>query len=322
MKLLVIGSNGQLGSELKRICLDPGLRRDDKGRSRDDIFVFVDREELDITDADAVQKFFNEHNPDYCINAAAYTNVEKAEDEQSLAHAVNALGAENIARACAKNNTILLHISTDFVFDGKKSAPYTEDDEPHPLGAYARSKYEGELAVQEACPKSFIVRTSWLYSSYGSNFVKTILRLCKERDSLPVVADQYGSPTYARDLARALLQMIEKMGSGTWKTVSGTFSQAKTNQTPFSPQSQTPVPFGTYHYADDGEVTWFEFAQKIRDLAGLTCELHPIPSSEYASKVTRPAYSVLSSKKIQQTLGLFIPEWDESVTACLALLRT
>ncbi|MBI4252720.1 dTDP-4-dehydrorhamnose reductase [Candidatus Uhrbacteria bacterium] len=313
MRLLVTGANGQLGSELKKICLDPGLRRDD-------IFTFVDRDELDITDADAVLKFFDEHKPDYCINTAAYTNVEKAEDEQSLAHAVNVLGAENIARSCAKNSTILFHISTDFVFDGKKTVPYTEDDEPHPLGAYARSKYEGELAVQEVCPKSFIVRTSWLYSSYGSNFVKTIVRLCEEQESLPVVADQYGSPTYARDLAGALIAMITKMESGTWKMVSGAFLQAKTNQTPFSPQSQTPFPFGIYHYANDGEVTWFEFAQKIRDLAGLSCEIKPIPASEYPTKVTRPAYSVLSTKKIQHTFGVAIHDWDASLSECISFL--
>jgi len=333
--LLVIGSNGQLGSELKEALKIPrdfprenlslkmvsGTFTQAKTNQTPFSSLCVDRDELDITDVDAVQRFFNQHTPDYCINAAAYTNVEKAEEEQSLAHAVNAQGAENIARSCAKNNTILFHISTDFVFDGKKTVPYTEEDEPHPLGAYGRTKYEGELAVQKLCPKSFIIRTSWLYSSFGHNFVKTILGLCKERTvmgsgtnslaklsqtPLPIVADQYGSPTYARDLAEALLRMIEKMGSGT------DFAVAKTEP--------DPILFGIYHYANDGEVTWFEFAQKIRDVAGLSCEFKPITTSAYPTKVTRPAYSALSTKKIQHTFGVAIPDWDASLSECMSLL--
>lgn len=315
MTILVTGGNGQLGNELRVLLGNkPGVTS-----------IVVDRDELDITDGTAVDAYIANHKPDYCINAAAYTNVEKAEDERDIAHAVNALGAENIARTCAKNNVILFHISTDFVFDGKKIIPYIEDDEPHPLSAYGQTKYEGELAVQELCPRSFIVRTSWLYSSFGSNFVKTMLRLCKERDSLPVVADQYGSPTYARDLAEALLKMIEYhmqewgqvqiLGSG-----SGTdFAGAKTEPDP--KLSQTPFPFGIYHYVNDGEVTWFEFAQKIRDQAGLSCDLQPIPASDFPSKVIRPAYSVLSTKKIQRTFGVAVPEWDESLRDYIDMLR-
>ncbi|MEK7122842.1 MAG: dTDP-4-dehydrorhamnose reductase [Patescibacteria group bacterium] len=276
MKILVTGANGQLGSELRE--------------KRDDRVIFVDRDELDITDADAVDTFFTEHKPNYCINAAAYTNVEKAEDEYEICHAVNAQGAENIARACTKQRTILFHISTDFVFDGKKNVPYAEDDEPNPLGAYAKTKYEGECAVQERCPRSFIVRTAWLYSPFGGNFVKTILRLCAERDSMSVVADQYGSPTYARDMAEALMRMVEQCE-----------------------EKKDTIPFGIYHYANDGEVTWFEFAQKIRDLAGLSCDLLPIPASEYPSRVERPSYSVLATKKIQYVFGVRVPEWDESL---------
>lgn len=286
MKILVTGAKGQLGSELQEVL-----------KGREDIeSLFVDRDELDITDHEAVENFFKKNKPDYCINAAAYTNVEKAEDEKEAAYAVNVIGVENIARACAKNETLLFHISTDFVFDGKKTVPYTEEDEPHPLGVYGQTKYGGELAVQTYCPKSFIVRPQWLYSSYGNNFVKTILRLCKERDSLPVVADQYGSPTYARDLAGALLTMIDAC------------------------QKMKPadIPYGLYHYANDGEVTWFEFAQKIVEYAGLSCTLQPIPSSDFPSKVTRPAYSVLSSKKIQHTFSIIVPDWDKSFESCLA----
>lgn len=284
MTILITGAKGQLGSELQEVLKD-----------REDIrAVFVDRDELDITDERAVQKFFAEQKPDYCINAAAYTNVEKAEDEKEAAYAVNVTGIKNIACACAKTGTLLFHISTDFVFDGKKSAPYTEEDEPHPLGVYGQTKYEGELAVKELCPKSFIVRTSWLYSSYGSNFVKTILRLCGERESLPVVADQYGSPTYARDLAESLLTMIDSCA-----------------------QKKDGTPYGLYHYANDGEVTWFEFAQKIVELGGLSCNLQPIPSSDFPSKVTRPGYSVLSSKKIQKTFGISISDWDASLFECI-----
>ncbi len=288
MIILVAGANGQLGSELRKFFEKRPLAGGN--------VLFVDREQLDITDSAAVQKFFAESKIDYCINAAAYTNVEKAEDEREVAHAVNVTGAENIARACVKSNTIFFHISTDFVFDGKKSTPYSEENEPHPLGAYGMTKYEGELVVQEQCPKSFIIRTSWLYSSYGGNFVKTILRLCKERESLPVVADQYGSPTYARDLAEALFLMIESCEEK--KTILDDL-------------------FGIYHYANDGEVTWFEFAQKICELAGLHCTLQPIPASEYPSKVIRPAYSVLSTKKIQKIFSIAIPDWDESLKECV-----
>lgn len=282
MTILVTGGSGQLGNEL-RVLLS----------TKPDITsIVVDREELDITDGVAVDAYIAKHKPDYCINAAAYTNVERAEEENNVAYAVNALGAENVAKACVKHGTILFHISTDFVFDGKKTIPYCEDDEPHPLGAYARTKYEGELAVQEQCPKSFIVRTSWLYSSYGSNFVKTMMRLCSERESLPVVADQYGSPTYAADLALALYTMIEVC---------------------VKKRELIADLYGIYHYANDGEVTWFEFAQKIRDVGGVSCELKPISASEYPSRVTRPGYSVLSTKKIQHTFGVVVPEWDESL---------
>ncbi|MDP2629856.1 MAG: dTDP-4-dehydrorhamnose reductase [Candidatus Uhrbacteria bacterium] len=288
MKLLVIGSNGQLGSELQELL-----------RDRTDVTsLFVDRNELDITDEAAVDTFFSEHKPEYCINAAAYTNVEGAETDEGMARAVNARGPEYIATACARTGTLLFHISTDFVFDGKKSVPYTEGDEPHPLGVYGQTKYEGDLAVQARCPKSFIIRTSWLYSTYGKNFVKTILRLCAERESLPVVADQYGSPTYARDLAAALLQIID-------------ICQEK---------KATDIPYGIYHYANDGEVTWFEFAYKIVEIAGLSCALQPIPSADFPSRVARPVYSALSSKKIQYTFGIGVPEWDESLAACILLL--
>lgn len=280
MTILVTGGNGQLGNELRALL----------GAKPDIMSIVVDREELDVIDGDAVENFFFKNKPDYCINAAAYTNVEKAEDEYEIARAVNARGSEHFARACTKYNTILFHISTDFVFDGEKTAPYIEDDEPSPLGAYASTKYEGECVVQEHCPRSFIVRTSWLYSTFGHNFVKSILRLCAERDTLPVVADQYGSPTYARDLAEALVHMI------------GRCEEKKDN-----------IPFGIYHYANDGEVTWFEFAQKIRDLARLSCDLKPIPASEYPSRVERPRYSVLATKKIQHVFGVRVSEWDESL---------
>lgn len=314
MKVLVTGANGQLGSELRELV---GRSPEDEGPTIS--VLFVDRDELDITDGASVEKFFAQSKPDYCINAAAYTDVEKAEDEYVAAHAVNVVGAENIAKACAKNNAILFHISTDFVFDGKKTVPYIEIDKPHPLGAYARTKYEGELAVQEHCSAAFIIRTSWLYSSFGKNFVKTILRLCAERDSLPVVADQYGSPTYARDFAAALLQMIGLCESKRHSERSEEFCLTQKDAvflaefTLAKAGARDDDFFGIYHYANEGEVTWFEFAQKICDFAGLLCKLKPISSSEYPSKVQRPAYSVLSTKKIQTTFGIAILEWDKSL---------
>ncbi len=288
MKLLVTGANGQLGSELRELLRD---RTDIESLS-------VDRDGLDITDEKAVDEFFSHHAPVYCINAAVYSNVEGAETDEDVARAVNARGPEYIARACARTGTLLFHISTDFIFDAKKTVPYTEEDEPHPLSVYGQTKYEGELAVQKQCPKSFIIRTSWLYSYFGKNFVKTILRLCNERESLPVVADQYGSPTYARDLAEALLHIIDMLEN----------------------KKLADIPYGIYHYANDGEVTWFEFAQKVVELSGLSCALQPIPSSDFPSKVTRPAYSVLSLKKIQHIFGIPIHEWDERVELCMSLL--
>jgi len=293
MKILITGAGGQLGSELQVLS---------KARTYDH-WIFVDREELDISDRDKTTAFFSHHKPDYCINAAAYTNVEKAEEEKEMAQMVNVIGAENIARSCAENNTTLFHISTDFIFDGKKTVPLIEDDEPHPLGVYGQTKYEAENVVQKQCPKNFIVRTSWLYSSFGHNFVKTIFRLSKERDSLDIVADQYGSPTYARDLAAALVCMIDSCEEK--KIKSGVIPQEL---------------FGIYHYANDGEVTWFEFAQKIVEIAELSCIVKPICAEDYPSRVKRPAYSVLSSKKIQLVFPVIVPEWDESVAACMALL--
>ncbi len=315
MTILITGSKGQLGSELQEIICHSreggNLAGSPTESGMTTRVLFVDRDELDITDSAAVEEFFFEKKPDYCINAAAYTNVEKAEEEKDAAYAVNVTGAQNIAAACTKNNTILLHISTDFVFDGKKTVPYMEDDEPHPLGVYGMTKYQGELAVQEYCKKSFIVRTSWLYSSFGSNFVKTIQRLCKERDALPVVADHYGSPTYARDLAEALVRMIEYCERKKIVIPSET-----KNPTGSLTGVRDDIPFGTYHYTNEGEVTWFEFAQKIVELSGLSCVLQPIPASDFPSRVTRPAYSALSTKKIQATFGIAIPDWDTSVESC------
>ena len=279
------GANGQLGNELKVIAPKfPDCR-----------FLFVLKDELSITDSVAVLTYFTTHSIDYCINCAAYTAVDKAESEKEQAFLINADAVGNLALVCNENNVQLIHISTDYVFDGTATQPYKETDKTTPVSIYGQSKLKGEELAMQNCPSSIIIRTSWLYSSFKNNFVKTMLRLMNEKESINVVNDQYGCPTYAADLANAILQIINS-------------DLSKENP-------------GIYNYANAGTTTWFEFAVAIKELSKSSCSVNPIPTSQYPTAAKRPAYSVFNTSKIKETFKIVIPEWKDSLQNCLNLLK-
>ena len=280
MVVLVTGANGQLGQSLQYIAPNyPDIR-----------FVFCSSSKLDITDLDCCQAIFSEIKPHYCINAAAYTAVDKAESEAEKAHLINVVGTKNLAEVCKAHNTILLHISTDFVFDGEKKVPYTENDIPNPTGIYGQTKLDGEKAIQAVFENYYIIRTSWVYSQFRNNFMKTMLRLASERDSISVVNDQFGTPTNAVDLANALIQII-----------------STNNQQP------TTDNFGIYNFSNEGQCSWFDFAKKIFKINNCNIDLKPIPSSSFPTPAKRPKYSVLDKTKIKSTFGIDIKDWSESL---------
>ncbi|WP_338376122.1 dTDP-4-dehydrorhamnose reductase [uncultured Flavobacterium sp.] len=281
MVILVTGANGQLGQTLQSIA----------EKYSDIEFVFCDSKKLDITDYDNVNAVFDEFIPNYCINAAAYTAVDKAESESDKAYAINVLGSQNLAKVCKMNNTVLLHVSTDFVFDGTKTTPYTELDEPNPTGVYGQTKLDGEDAIRELWEKHFIIRTSWVYSKFGNNFMKTMLRLASEREELSVVNDQIGTPTNAVDLAEGLIKIC----------------------TTYNLQPTTQNLFGIYNFSNEGQCSWFDFAQKIFEINNITIDLHPIPTTSYPTPAERPAYSVLDKSKIKKTFGIQINDWETSL---------
>lgn len=269
--LLITGSKGQLGSELKKLLPDA---------------IFTDKDELDITNAEKVKKFIKIHDIDTIINCAAYTKVDKSEDEPEIAIKINAVGPENLAKSGAK----MIHISTDYVFDGNSHQPYEPEDKANPVSVYGRSKLAGEQAVLKNSDSAIIIRTAWLYSSYGTNFVKTIAKLGAEKEKIRVVSDQIGSPTYAADLAKCILQII--------------------------PQFKSEFK-GIYHFTNEGVCSWYDFAEKIIKILGLSCEVEAIPSSEYPTKATRPFYSVLSKDKIKRDFGIKIRHWEKGLRECL-----
>ncbi len=280
MNVLVTGADGQLSN-----CLE-----DLSGAYPDINFTYKTIDQLDITDRDQIKKAFDESPYNYCINCAAYTAVDKAETDSQTAMEVNVLGASYLAEACRSYSTTLIHISTDFIFDGKKSEPYLESDKPNPLGVYGESKYQGELRIQEILDQFYIIRTSWLYSEHGNNFMKTMLRLAAEREELNVVNDQHGTPTYARDLARAIVTIIQN----------------------------TNKEYGIYHYSNEGETTWFEFTESIFKQSNIDIRLNPIPTSEYPTPAKRPSYSVLDLGKIKRVFPkIEIKNWKDSLTEAL-----
>jgi dTDP-4-dehydrorhamnose reductase len=283
--ILVTGANGQLGRELQSLVPDfPNYR-----------FLFTTKLELDILHPVETGEYFSTRSIDYCINCAAYTAVDKAETEKENAFFINAYAVACIADICHKNNTQLIHISTDYVFDGTADEPYKETDRTSPVSVYGKSKMHGEELALRNEPSAIIIRTAWLYSSFKNNFVKTMLKLMKEKKSINVVNDQLGSPTYAADLAAAIMQII---------------ASGKSKENP-----------GIYHYTNAGITNWYEFAVAIKKLTGSNCIVNPIPTSEYPTPAKRPAYSVLDSTKIKETFGVAIPDWEESLKRCLELLK-
>ena len=283
MNILVTGANGQLGNEIRRRSI---------GCSHH--FTFTDVAELDITDAAAVLEMASNTKAEFIINCAAYTNVDKAEDDEQTAHLINCTATANLAAAAKQVGATLIHVSTDYVFDGCGCTPYTEEAAVAPTGAYGRTKLAGEQAVAESGCKHIIIRTAWLYSPFGRNFVKTMRTLTAEREHLQVVFDQVGSPTYAGDLADAILHIVE---------------------------GGTREAYGTYHYSNEGVCSWYDFAKEICEMSGNVCEIRPCHSDEFPSKVARPHYSVLDKTKIKTTFGISIPHWKESLAACIKELN-
>lgn len=281
-RVLVTGGNGQLGNALKAIASHyPSL-----------CLLFTDVQELDLTDSVALAAFVKDQSIDYILNCAAYTAVDKAEDESELCDLVNHIGVKNIGEVASRFDVKVIHISTDYVFDGTNYKPYVETDRTAPASVYGNTKLEGEKALFEACPESIVIRTSWLYSEYGNNFVKTMLRLGTEREELRVVFDQVGTPTYAGDLASAMLTIAA---------------------------GELFVP-GIYHFSNEGVCSWYDFTIRIHQLAGIQCRVLPVESSEYPTKAKRPHYSVLNKSKIKNTYQLTIPYWEESLRKVISYL--
>lgn len=281
MVVLVSGANGQLGQAIQSVAGNfPSLD-----------LIFCSSSELNITDTTNCESVFEKFKPNFCINTAAYTAVDKAETEPEKAYAINVVGAQNLAQVCKTYDTVLLHVSTDFVFDGLANQPYLEDDVPNPTGVYGVTKLQGEQAIASTWNKHFIIRTSWVYSQFANNFMKTMLRLASERDSLSVVSDQIGTPTNAVDLAECLLTIISTQ----------------------HPTPNTQHPFGIYNYSNEGQCSWYEFATEIFKQYQLSVNVNPIPSSAYPTPAKRPAYSVLDKSKIKTVFGINISNWQEQI---------
>lgn len=283
LNILVTGSNGQLGRSIRKVS-----------ESRKDNYIFTDVEELDITDEKEVERFVSDNDVDIIINCAAYTNVDAAEDHEELAMKINGDAPGILARAIKKNGGTLIHVSTDYVFGGSgKNVPLTEDQSPSPTGAYGRTKLKGEEEIMKSGASHVILRTAWLYSDYGNNFVEKILKLLEGRDTIKVVFDQCGTPTYAGDLAEAIVDMIS--------------------------ERKTKGREGVYHFSNEGVCSWYDFAFASANLAGMVNKkVLPCHSSEFPSKVVRPSYSVLDKTKYKETFDRAIPHWHESLKKCLA----
>ena len=285
MNILVTGANGQLGNEMRRL-----------GAVSPNNYIFTDVAELDITDANAVLAAVKENAVEIIVNCAAYTNVDKAESDEATAELINATAVSNLARAMKEVGGTLFHVSTDYVFGLDGNTPRTEDMPVNPLGVYGRTKLNGELAIKESGCKALILRTAWLYSEFGNNFLKTMMRLTAEREQLNVVFDQVGTPTYAGDLALAIFSIIE----------AGVYEGNE----------------GIYHFSDEGVCSWYDFAVEIAAAAGNTnCRISPCHSSEFPSPVTRPPYSVLDKTKIKNTFDIEIPHWRESMEYCIKRIK-
>ena len=284
--ILVTGSNGQLGNEMRELAQNSAFQ-----------FTFTDIAELNITNREEIDALFQEKKFDYVINCAAYTNVNKAESEEQTAQEINAKAPENLAVVSAKYNCRLIHVSTDYVFDGTNHKPYEESDMVCPQSAYGRTKLQGEELALQANPNSIIIRTAWLYSQFGNNCVKTIMRYGSEKEELTVVFDQIGTPTYAGDLAQAIYTIIEKI---------------ENNEKQFVP--------GIFHYTNEGVCSWYDFTKEILAQAHIQCRVKPIESKDFPSPAKRPFYSVLNKRKIKETYNINIPYWKDSLSVCLQKL--
>jgi dTDP-4-dehydrorhamnose reductase len=282
MNILITGCNGQLGNEMQLL----------EKENKQHIFFNTDVNELDITDSSAIEKFINDNKIDGVVNCAAYTAVDKAESNKELCTKLNSEAPAFIAKAIENRNGWMIHISTDYVFNGTKHTPYVETDETCPDSVYGSTKLESEHSITKICKKSMIIRTAWLYSCFGNNFVKTMIRLGKEKESLGVVFDQIGTPTYAHDLACVIMTIINK----------------------------GIIP-GIYHFSNEGVISWYDFTKAIHRIAGInTCHVRPLHTDEYPAQANRPAYSVLDKTKIKSTYGIEIPYWEESLQACIEKL--
>src|ERR1035437_178420 len=281
--ILITGSNGQLGNEMQQAAV----------RFPDFNYIYTDVAELDICDKGTLDAFVKANNVNVIVNCAAYTAVDKAEDDVELCYKINRDAVRNIAEVATENKGKVVHVSTDYVFDGTNYLPYTEDMPVCPATVYGKSKLEGEQALLENCKESVILRTAWLYSSFGNNFVKTMMKLGTERDSLGVIFDQVGTPTYAADLADAIMQLLS---------------------------SETFVP-GIYHFSDEGVCSWYDFTKTIHRMANITCDVKPIETKDYPARTPRPHFSVLNKGKIKSTYGISIPHWGVSLKKVIQLLK-
>ncbi|MFK5976307.1 MAG: dTDP-4-dehydrorhamnose reductase [Sulfurovum sp.] len=278
--ILITGANGQLGSEIKSIS-----------KKYDYNFFFTDRDSLDITNSDSIRDFVYQNSINIIINCGAYTAVDKAESDEINANIVNHLAPKYLAQISKENNIKLIHISTDYVFDGKNYKPYIETDNTNPQGVYGKTKLAGEEAIRDINPQnSIIIRTSWVYSEFGANFVKTMLRLGKERESLGVIYDQVGSPTYAKDLAQTILDILPQIDNNSVEI---------------------------YNYSNEGVLSWYDFAKEIMRMAKIDCHINPIETKEYPTPAPRPHYSLLNKSKIKEKFGITIPFWKDSLDSCL-----
>ena len=282
MNILITGCNGQLGNEMQLL----------EKENPQHLWFNTDVQELDITDQQAIIQFVNDNNIDGIVNCAAYTAVDKAEDNEGLCQLLNAEAPAYLAHAIGQRGGWMIQVSTDYVFDGTNHTPYTEEEDTCPNSVYGKTKLVGELNVQKLCPQSMIIRTAWLYSTFGNNFVKTMIRLGREKTELGVIFDQIGTPTYARDLAVAIMVAVNK----------------------------GIVP-GIYHFSNEGVISWYDFAKAIHRLAGITtCHVRPLHTAEYPTPAARPHYSVLDKTKIKAVYGIEIPYWEESLAACVKQL--
>ncbi len=282
--IIVFGATGQLGHCIKSVTETSNTHL---------IFQFLEKREVNILDSEMLESVFKKYKPSYCINCAAYTAVDKAEDEKAAAMQINKTGVEKIGTLCAKYNSILIHISTDFVFAGNKAEPLNEQDETFPINVYGETKLAGENAVRAVLTKYFIIRTSWLYSEHGNNFVKTMLKLGTEKPELKVIADQVGTPTYAIDLANCILAIINQGSSA----------------------------YGTYHFSNEGVTSWYDFAKSIFDIAGINVKVTPVKTQEYITKAIRPPYSLMDKSKFKTEFGQKIPYWIDSLRICISKLQ-